>query len=377
MHAPGMVPAHNDLELPGEVRISHFDNEVPAFAGPEIDRLYGHLYCSPSYFEVANELGGASTYVAQKSGVPVAVLLYRLTGHEVTVLNDYAAIDAEEIRRFADYIFNVFEAVKVVSFRKIRAGLLNIDRPRHAINCIEDLVVSLPQTVKEYDAALGRNMRRNIKRNTNALLKDYPSYRFQFYHEGDISEQHVRDIVSLSCLRMKSKNIEPRFNEEETRWIIDYAQKCGIAGVATIDGRVCAGIIGFRIGQGYFMHVIAHDLRFNEYSLGILCCYHAICEAIVRGAKRCHLLQGRYGYKYRLLAERRDIVHLDIYRNRLCSFLNGRRALHKEIKGRIWLGKQWLLHDVEQKDGPAYRYVASAIGFLRRRKRSKGQAESS
>jgi CelD/BcsL family acetyltransferase involved in cellulose biosynthesis len=189
----------------------------------------------------------------------------------------------------------------------------------HEIN-IEDLVVSLPHTVKEYDAALGRNMRRNIKRNTNALLKDYPSYRFRFYHEGDISEQHVPDIVSLSCLRMKSKNIEPRFNEEETRWIIDYAQKCGIAGVATIDGRVCAGIIGFRMGQGYFMHVIAHDLRFNEYSLGILCCYHAICEAIVRAAKGCHLLQGRYGYKYRLLAERQDIVHLDIYRNRLCSF---------------------------------------------------------
>jgi hypothetical protein len=34
------------------------------------------------------------------------------------------------------------------------------------------------------------------------------------------------------------------------------------------------------------------------------------------------------------------------------------------------------LHDVEQKDGPVYRYIASTIGFLRRRKRSKGQAES-
>lgn len=363
-------PAHVD-----EVRISRYDDEVPAFAGPEIDRLYGHLYCSPSYFNVANELAGASTYVARKGGDPVAILLYKRLENEVSVISDYVKLDEQEIRRFADYIFDAFKSVKLISFRKLQTELHGLGYPSHAINCTEDMVVSLPTTVKEYEAAVGKNMRRNIKRYTSALVKDFPSYRYQLYLEGEVDEQQIRDIVSLSCMRMKSKNIVPRFTEQETQWIVDFSKKCGIVGVATIDGRVCAGAIGFRMGENCFMHVIAHDVKYNDYSLGILCYYHTICEGIARKAKRFHLLQGRYGYKYRLLAERQDLVHLDIYRSRLHALAQTRRVLKKEFKGRIQLMKQWLLHDVERKDGAAYRLLGKAVTALRTMKRS-GQSSA-
>jgi hypothetical protein len=140
--------------------------------------------------------------------------------------------------------------------------------------------------------------------------------------------------------------------------------------VATIDGRVCAGAIGFRLGDSYFMHVIAHDPRFNSYSLGILCYYHTICEGIARGAKRFHLLQGRYGYKYRLLAQRQDYMNLDIYRSRVHAIVQGPKIVTKELRGRIWLAKQWLLHDVERHDGRAYRFIGRAVSLLRMLKRS-------
>jgi hypothetical protein len=373
--ATGLIRAEEQSEQSEEVRISCYDNQVPAFAGLEIDRLYGHLYCSPSYFEIANELAGACTYVARQRGVPIAVLLYRHAGNEVTALNDYAKIDDREIHRFADYMFRNFGSVHVISFRKLRAEIPDLAFPWHAIKCTEDMVITLPSTVKEYETAMGKNMRRNIKRYTNALVKDFPSYRYRVYSNSEILERDVRDIIALSCTRLKSKNIEPRFNEKEIRWIVDYAKKCGIVVVATIDGRVCGGIIGFRMGENYFMHVVAHDLRYNDYSLGILCYYHAICESIVRGGKRCHLLQGRYGYKYRLLAHKQDIVHLDLYRSRFHLLLHAHRWLKKELRGRIWLAKQWLLHDVERKEGAGYRYIARAVGFLRKLKRSRGHAE--
>lgn len=371
----GLIHKNEDRAHSDEVRISRYDDEVPAFAGPEIDRLYGHLYCSPSYFEVARELDGASTYVARKGNDPVAILLYKRTGNEVTVVSDYVKLDEKEIRRFADYIFSAFNSVKLVSFRKLQADIDYLGYPSHAVTCTEDMVVTLPPTVKEYEAAVGKNMRRNIKRYTSALVKDFPSYRYQLYLEGDVSEQHIRDIVALSCMRMKSKNIVPRFNEEETQWIVDFAKKCGIVGVATIDGRVCAGAIGFRMGENCFMHVIAHDVKYNDYSLGILCYYHTICEGIVRKAKRFHLLQGRYGYKYRLLAQRHDLVHLDIYCSRLQAMAHAKRILTQEIRGRIQLTKKWLLHDVERKDGKAYRLLGRAVTALRTLKRS-GQSSA-
>lgn len=355
----------------GEIRVACYDNEVPSFVGPEIDRLYGHLYCSTSYFEIAKELAGASTYIAWNGDMPVAVLLYRYSDDELTVISDYVALAGQEVQRFADCMFKRFESLKVISFRKVRTDIRHLAHPRHAATCTEDMVVPLPPTVKDYETAVGKNMRRNIKRYTSALARDFPSYDYRLRQSGEVTEQEIRDIIALSCMRMKSKNIVPRFNEEETEWMVDFARKCGIVGVARIDGRVCAGAIGFRIGENCFMHVIAHDVKYNDYSLGILCYYHTICEGIVRGAKRFHLLQGRYGYKYRLLAERQDYMHLDIYRNRMQSAVHVNRILKKELKGRMWLLNQWLLHDVERKDGSLYRLIGRSIGRLRAMKRSR------
>jgi hypothetical protein len=346
---------------------------VPAFAGPAIDRLYAHLYCSPSYFEMAREIDGASTYLAWRGDGPAAVLLYKRTNSEITVISDYVAVDAHEIHRFADYMFGRFESVNVISFRKLHADLRKPGYPSHAVNCIEDLIITPPATVREYEDALGKNMRRNIKRYSNALLKNFPSFRYQVYLGAEISEQHIRDIVELSCTRMKSKNVEPRFNEEETQWIIGFAKQCGLVGVATIDGKICAGTIAFRMGDNYFMHVNAHSVELNEYSLGILCCYRTICECITRGAKRIHLLQGRFGYKYRLLAQRKDFFHLDIYRDRVQFIAHVKRVLRKEFNGRLWLAKQWLLHDIERKEGKVYQTIAKAVALLRAIKRSRGR----
>lgn len=364
------IEGSGTLPCDDKVQVSFYENEVPAFAGPEIDRLYGHLYCSLAYFEMAKELAGASTYVAIKNGSPIAILLYKKMGGNVTVINEYVSLNEAEIQRFANHLFGRFESVNVISFRKVHSTFEAISYPYHAAACSEDMVVTLPRTVKEYEAAVGKNMRRNIKRYTNALIRSFPSYHYRLYLDAEVNEQHVRDIVALSCKRMQSKHIQPRFTEEEIQWITNFAKKCGIVGIAIIDGKVCAGAIGFRIGENYFMHVIAHDLKYNGYSLGILCYYHTICEGISRGAKRFHLLQGRYEYKYRLLAEKWDFFHLDIYRNRLSLLADAPRAFKKELKGRIWLTKQWLLQDVERRDGRVFRLIGGAVKAIRTLKRS-------
>lgn len=374
---PGLVESNETPAGSGDVRISCYDNEVPAFAESEIGRLYGHLYCVPSYLDIGRELDGASTYVAWKNGHITAVLLYRKHGNEVMVISDYITLDEHEIQRFAEYMFKKFPRLDVVSFRKLRAGTRSPRYPSHAVTCTEDMIIDAPSSVKEYESAVGKNMRRNIKRYTSALAGKFPSYRYQIYLEDEIDEQHIRDIIALGSRRMKSKNVEPRFTDRETQWTIAFAKKCGIVGVATIDGRVCAGTIGFRMGENYFVFINAHSLEYNEYSLGILSCYRLICECIARGTKRIHLLQGRFAYKHRLLCIRHDLVHLDIYRSRMQAFLCCRRIFGKEARGRIRLVKQWLLHDVERQDGVVYRYLGKTIHALRTMKRSRHSSAAS
>jgi hypothetical protein len=74
--------------------------------------------------------------------------------------------------------------------------------------------------------------------------------------------------------------------------------------------------MSFRAGDNYFLNVLAHDPAFDEYWLGILCCYMTICECIARGGEEFHFLWGRYDYKFTLLAVTRDLERLVIYRSR-------------------------------------------------------------
>lgn len=362
---------------PEQIDISCYENEIPAFAAAEVDRLHGHLYCSLSYLEMTGQLDGASTYVVRKNGVPATVLLYKREGDTIVVISEFVQLAADEVRRFAEHMFSTSRSVNMLSFSRIRGDFSGLTYPRQEMAYTEDMIVALPPTVKDYEARVGKNMRRNIKRYTNSLERDFPSYTFSIYEDQGVEEQDIRDLIRLSCLRMESKNIVPRFNEAETRWIVELARQRGLVGIARIEGRVCGGAIGFRIGENYFMHVIAHDPRYNDYSLGILCYYHTICEGIARGGKLFHLLQGRYGYKYRLLAERHDVLQLDIYRNRMWMLLHGRRVARKSIDGHVLAIKQWLLHDVERSKHPALRFLGNAVNTLRRRKRSSGSTHSS
>lgn len=356
----------------GEISISCYENEVPSFVPAEIERLHGHLYCLPSYLGMSGLLAGASTYVVRQGGVPVTVLLFRCEGPEVSVLNEFMTMSTDDIERFTAHMFSTCKAVKVVSFGRVRSDVQRLPYPWHAVNYTEDMIVDLPGSVKEYDARVGKNMRRNIKRYTNALQRDFPSYAYRVCVGAAVNEEDIRDIIRLARLRMESKNIVPRFNEAETQWIVKLAKECGLVGIATIDGAICAGAIGFRIGDNYFMHVIAHDPKYNYYSLGIVCYYHTICEGIARGAKRFHLLQGRYGYKYRLLAERHDIRHIDVYRNSLQAALHSRRIFKKAVNGHVLAVKQWLLHDVEQSESRVAQQVGRLVNRLRQWRRSGG-----
>jgi hypothetical protein len=351
------------------VTISCYDNEIPSFVATEIDRLYQHLGCSLSNFSVMKKLAGASTYVARKGTVIVTVLLFRRERNQVTVLSEFIRLDQAAVQLFANTMFNKFSAVRMVSFNKIHTEVRRMPYPYQSVNCTEDIVVMLPQTVKQYQDQLGKNMRRNIKRYGATLQQDFPSYHYQVYLEQQVSEADIRAIIKLNRSRMAGKKIVSRIDEEETQWIVRLVRQCGIVGVAKIDGQVCGGAIGFRIGENYFMHVIAHDPVYNSYSLGILCYYLTICEGIVRGGKRFHLSWGRYEYKYRLLGETVDIAQLKLYRNRAYAVLYGYSISKAVLSDYARRSKLWLL-EAERRDGQIAHLAAKLMRVLRTLKRS-------
>jgi CelD/BcsL family acetyltransferase involved in cellulose biosynthesis len=280
----------------------------------------------------------------------------------VTVLNEVIEMSEEQIAHFVSTMFSRYPSINVVSFVAINANIRQLKYPFQQVNYLEDIVVDLPSSVDDYLANLKKNTRRNIKRYSNRLMTNLPTFSYGMYAKEEISEQDVRDIIKLNHIRMSGKNNVSSIKEDDTEKMIKLVRECGLICVARHEGKVCAGAISFRAGNNFFLRVLAHDPAYNDYSLGILCCYHIICECINRGGREFHFLWGRYDYKYTLLGVQRDLDNLNVFRSRTHYFLNAHIVAANAINGHMRQLKLWL-QETKKKEGR----IPMLVGWLLKR----------
>jgi hypothetical protein len=347
-----------------------FENEIPSYVEREMDRLYGNLYSSISKFRTHGSMEDISTYVVYKGGEILTVFLFRMKHGKVTLLNEVIEISEEDLSRFVRTVFEKFPAVNCVSFFAIKTELSQLPYPCQRTNYLEDIIVTLPDSVDTYLAGLKKNTRRNIKRYTNRLQTHLPNFSYATYAKDDIDEQDVRDIIKLNHARMSDKNNVSALDDEESEKMIQLVRECGMICVAKNDGVVCAGAISFRVGNNYFLKVLAHDSQYNDYSLGILCCYHIICECIHRGGREFHFLWGRYDYKYTLLGVQRDLDYLGVYRSRMHFFMDLPNVALTAFNGYLRQIKLWA-QETKKKEGIVATLVAWCLKRIQGFKRLK------
>jgi hypothetical protein len=355
------------------VTIAYFDNEIPPFVEHEMERLYENLFSSVAMARAYGGTAGVSTYIARRSGKPVAIFLLRRERARIMVLNEQISVSAEEVERLAQYVFARFKSVGALCFSAIDVPAHRFPFPCQRAHFTNDIVLALPGSAPQYLASLGKSTRQNIKYYLNRIQRDFPTFRHSVFENGAEGEHIFGDIVRLNRARMSAKDKICGVDDDEARRLLALAQQHGLVSVVTIDGRVCAGAICYRIGANFFLRVIAHDSQFNAYGLGLLCCYLAIGECIARGGKEFHFMWGREEYKYRLLGQQRDFDSLALYRSRLRMLLDGRRVTKTAFGACRDQIKSWLLDPQNQTRAPA-RQVKAALELLRRIKRARHRA---
>lgn len=362
--------ARNREPKAGEISISCFENEVPPFVAAEMVRLYQNFYSSLEKFRIDGNAEKASTYVVRKAGTVINIFLFRRENRIVRVMNELIEINETEIDRFANYIFSMFKSVAIISFNVIQTDVKKLSFPYQRFNASEDAVITLPESPKEYLASLGSATRQNIKRYTSKLNRSFPSFTYQFFEKEGVTEQHIRDIVRMKLARMADKNKVSGINEGDVEQILAFVRECGgLVGIATINGSVCGGLISYRVGANYFMPIIAHDPAYNDYRLGILCCYASICECIRRGGKEFHLIWGREEYKYRFLGIQRDLDNLNVFRSSTQFVLNIYIALYGTYKAYVRYVKLWLL-DPKNRRNLISRIAIKSMHYLKNFRRT-------
>lgn len=357
-HAPGAKP--------GATGVSCYLDEIPAFAGAELSRLYGHIHSSPAFFETSRPMDNVSTYVARADGEVSAVLVFRLADGVADVLNEFIVIDAQEVRRFADCIFATFPATRAIRFQAVQTDASVLPYPVQLHNSKENWIIALPACAAAYTAGLGKATREKIKRCTRKVARDLPTYGYEFREREAIREEDVRELIRLSQARITSKGKLFGIDEAETLRILRMAQRCGVMNLTRVDGRLCAGMITYHIGEDFLTEVIAHDPAYNDYSLGQLCYHTTVCESIARGARRFHLGGGREGYKARMLGVRQDMDRLVIHRSAAHMALNAPLAVRTAAAGGVRRAKVWMLANPDSRITRAVLTTLTTLAGLRR-----------
>ena len=183
----------------------------------------------------------------------------------------------------------------------------------------------------------------DIERRLHArLLQEHPSFAMRFDVDADISQAEVALLLAMSEAKIRGQGKTFAVDPGYARAMTALSRRCGFLAVATIDGKVCAGLICYRIGHGFAAKVVAHDAKYDAYWLGTLCYYFTICEAIRRGGRVFNMGSQRYEYKERLLGVRRDLDHLTIYRSRWKQLRHADVMLQMALGRIIRQAKLWI-----------------------------------
>jgi hypothetical protein len=331
-----------------QMTVSCHEREIPSFVEKELERLYENIHCSVAFFREFRRFKNVSTYIVRKDGQPVTIFLFSCKDWKVRVLNEMINIDEQEIRRFADYVFAKFSSVSLISFHAIQTTVGKLPFPCQKCVETEDFSMSLPATREEYTASLGISTRDYIKRYSRKIIRRFPSFTCRCYLDKDIDEQVARAIINMSKAKMENKKKKFAANEREVDGLIRLAKAYGLVHAVLIDGRLCAGSIGYRVGSHHFVFIIAHDSAYDAFRLGTICYYLTICDSIARGSKDFHMGRGWYEYKRRLLGARQEFHRLVIYRSYRHMALQCGYAARTARDGYVRRLKSWLLHPRRQ-----------------------------
>lgn len=292
--------------------ISCYFDAIPAFIEHELTRLYEVLHSSLSFLQVFRELREVNCYVVKRGEFPTVVLLFTRNRRRIDVLNEMIELSQTEISRFAQYVFDNLTDIDIVYFKAIRSELHQFKFPIQKQNSKSTYLISLPDSIEEYKASIGKKTMTGIRYQKNKVTKAFPSFTSAIYYDDEIDEAHILEIIRLSQLRINSD--DPTFSYDVPA-ICRLAKNCGFVQVIFIEGRVCAGTVNYRVGASYFGEVLGQHPEYRKYGLGKICVYQTICESISHGGKKFYLGGGAFDFKTHLRGVLVEMDELKIYRS--------------------------------------------------------------
>jgi hypothetical protein len=218
---------------------------------------------------------------------------------------------------------------------------------------VDCAAVELPRTYPEYLQSFGSTTRKNLRYCARRLERESPHVTFRILRHEELAEPLLRDVVQLNHLRMASKGKASGMDDVYVSRLAALSRSHGVACVATDGLTVVAGTLCTRVGNGWTLHVIAHDPKFNHLRLGLLCLLRTVEEAIGSGAARFNFLWGASDYKLLFGCEVSVLQARRYYRSvrsQLLAFGDLRDCALQSVRRRL---SQWRRREGKRGASPA------------------------
>lgn len=338
------------------------DHHVPAFAEAEIDRLYGARYASLVHLALYAPLSEASTFIARRDGVIVALLLFVRRGGVVRVLNEGMALETQHAALFAAHLFRGERPPQLVQFEAVETVPQRLPFPAQSGICAIDTAMPIAATADAWLASLGSNTRSNLRRYVRRLREAEPSFVFDVAERDQVDPEDVRTIIRFNRLRMVMKNKQSGIDRAEEDAIVEYVRRCGFVGIARIGGALCAGVILYRQGKNFTLRTLAHAESHSPLHIGTACAFLTLSAAIPHGrGGNFYFGWGNEDYKFRFGAHTRELRRLLIYRSPLAMLRYAPLAVRTLGTSSTFAARNLLVAAANSKGGAA----ATLLSWLR------------
>lgn len=308
----------------------------------ELPCLYGSLFSTREWFAAFEDWrpGG----VCRLEHPRHLLVLGDEGGGTVRVYNKTFAMEPRDAERACRAIFRALPGARRIH---LNASFLprELRLPRRELGHTDHYVIDLPESMPEYEAALGKSTRRNLRLYENRLRRAHPDVQTRTFIPGEQAAGLLDLIVEWKIARFSARGRTTYWETREREYsgLLELLSHAGEAQVTTIDGRTAAIVLLFFVGNGVFAQEWAHDPDYESLHLGFVTLKEAVGLAIDRGARSMDLLWGNGPYKERFGATPRRNVALSVFPSsiaRLYSLGEARdiaaRRAKEEARRRYW-----------------------------------------
>jgi hypothetical protein len=324
------------LLSPDDIRRSLQDDVLKLYETPYSDTFYIRIYKNLS----ENQYYKLLIYNEKDALQHIILFTVEKKDKQISVLNDCIELSDFWLKYISDILFASFGEKKII-FNRI---LTNIIHPPPRLltlfNFSSDAIIDLPDSMDKYYALLGTKTRQHVKNYQRRFTKEVSGNKIEFKIREKISSELVSKIIDLNRERMKYKGYQSGIDNEYRNRIYQYVQQRGCLCLCFSENVIVSGTINYIIGENAFLHVIAHDNRYNKYNVGQIALINTIRYLIERKVKRFHLLWGSHEYKDRFLCVRYPLYKIVIFNNFCVQYIIqvvnfNVQALKKEMKQKL------------------------------------------